>query len=67
MPEEGPDTNNGRPYNLSPVKYDKRADKYLYGINATSLPIVEEPVTLTVWRGLNSTVMQGWDECEAFK
>ncbi len=37
MPEEGPDTNNGRPYNLIPVKYDNRADKYLYGINATKL------------------------------
>lgn len=66
-PEWGPNTNNGRPYNLEPVKYDSRADKYLYGINATILPIVEEPVTIDIWRSFNSTVMQGLDECETFK
>jgi len=64
---EGKDTNNGRPYNLKPVKYDSRKDKYLNGINATVLSITEEPVTLVVWRSFTSTVMQGLDECEVFK
>ena len=67
MPEEGPDTNNGRPYNLTPVKYDNRADKYLNGINATKLPIVEEPITLVIWESFNSTVMQGLEESEVYK
>lgn len=64
---EGKDTNNGRPYNLQPVKYDSRQDKYLNGINATVLPITEEPVEITVWRQFTSTVMQGLDESEVFK
>ena len=64
---EGPDTNNGRPYNLNPVKYDTRDDKYLTGINATKLPITEDDVTITLWRGFTSTVMQGLDESEFFK
>lgn len=64
---EGKDTNNGRPYNLEPVKYDSRDDKYLNGINATVLPITEEPVTLVVWRSFTSTIMESLDECEVFK
>lgn len=66
-PSEGKDTNNGRPYNLNPVKYDSRDDHYLNGINATILPVTDEPVTITIWRGFSSTVMEGLDECEAFK
>ena len=65
--EEGPNTNNGRPYNLEPAKWDTRDDKYLYGINATKLPVTDEPVTLILWRSFNSTVMQGLDESEVFK
>lgn len=59
--------NNGRPYNITPTKYDTRADKYLNGINATKLPVTDKPVTLTVWRGFSSTIMQGLDESEVFK
>jgi putative aldouronate transport system substrate-binding protein len=66
-PVEGAATNNGYPYNLTPVKYDSRADKYLYGINATVLPIVDGDFTMEIWRNFSSTVMQGLDECEAFK
>ncbi|MBZ4666033.1 extracellular solute-binding protein [Mahella sp.] len=66
-PPEGKDTNNGRPYNLEPVKWDNRNDRYLNGINATILPVTEEPVTIKYWRSFNSTVMQGLDECEVFK
>ena len=64
---EGKDTNNGRPYNLNPAKYDTRDDKYLNGINATKLPITEDDATLTIWRGFSSTIMQGLDESEFFK
>ncbi len=66
-PAEPEGDNNGRPYNLDPVKYDSRADKYLNGINATKLPVTKEPVTISIWRGFSSTVMQGLDECEVFK
>lgn len=65
-PPEGAATNNGVPYNLQPVKYDSRDDKYLYGINGTVLPIAEG-LTIDIWREFNSTVMQGQDECEAMK
>lgn len=64
---EGSNTNNGRPYNLSPVKYDTRNDRYLNGINATKLPVTDKPVTLVIWRGFNSNVMKGLDESEFFK
>jgi len=64
---EGPNTNNGRPYNLEPLKWDSRDDRYLYGINATKLPVTDKPVTLVIWRSFNSNVMQGLDECEVFK
>jgi putative aldouronate transport system substrate-binding protein len=67
MPEEGPDTNNGRPYNLAPVKYDNRQDKYLNGINATKLPVTTDDVTLVIWQSHNSTVMQELSESEAYK
>lgn len=66
-PPEGKDTNNGRPYNLEPVKWDNRNDRYLNGINATILPVTDKPVTIKIWRGFSSTVMQGLDECEVFK
>ena len=66
-PKQGPNTNNGRPYNLVPMKHDSRAQKYLFGINGTVLPIVETPITIDIWRSFNSTVMQGLDECETFK
>ena len=64
---EGNDTNNGRPYNLEPVSYDSRSDRYLNGINGTKLPITKDPATLVVWRGFSSTVMQDLNECEVFK
>jgi putative aldouronate transport system substrate-binding protein len=66
-PPEGKDTNNGRPYNLEPVKWDNRNDRYLNGINATILPVTDKPVTIKYWRGFSSTVMQGLDESEVFK
>lgn len=69
VPAEGQDTNNGRPYNLTPTAYDSRDDIYLNGINATILPVVDEgeDVTITIWREFSSTVMQGMDESEAIK
>lgn len=66
-PAEGKDTNNGRPYNVKPTKYDTRADMYLNNGNQTVLPIVQEPVTIDVWRSFNSTVMTSPGEGEAFK
>lgn len=66
-PTEGKDTNNGRPYNTEPVKYDTRDDKYLNGINASVLPLVDEPTTIKVWQGFSSTIMQGADECLVFQ
>ncbi len=65
--QEGKDTNNGRPYNLTPAYYDSRADKYKNGINATVLPITDEVTTITVWRSFSSTVMQSMDECLAIE
>lgn len=41
-----------------------------FGTNATQLPLVKEgddPVTLKVWRGFSSTVMEGWDDCLVFE
>lgn len=61
------DNNNGRPYNLTPVKNDTRADKYLNNINGTKLPVTDKPVTISIWRGFSSTIMQGLDQCEVFK
>ncbi len=66
-PVQGGDNNNGRPYNITPVKNDTRADKYLNNINGTKLPVTDKPVTITIWRGFSSTVMKGLDECEVFK
>ncbi len=66
-PAEGKDTNNGRPYNLTPYKYDTRADKYLNGINASILPITEEVTTISMWQSFNSRIMKGLDECEVYK
>jgi len=66
-PKEGKDTNNGRPYNLSKVKYDSRQDKYLNGINATILPIVDELTEFTFWMPFSSTVLSNFNDCEVFK
>ncbi len=67
-PPIGADTNNGRPYNPDkPMAWDSRDKKYLFGVNATILPVVEKPMTIDIWRSFNSTVMQGLDECETFK
>lgn len=66
-PAEGKDTNNGRPYNLEPVKYDNRNDKYLNGINATILPVTDDEIVIDVWCAFSSTVMQGLDECRVFQ
>ena len=66
-PAIGGDNNKGRPYNLTPTKYDSRDMKYLTSINGTKLPISDKTVTLTVWRGFSSTIMKGLDESEVFK
>lgn len=45
-------------------------NRQTFGTNATELPLVKEgdaPVTLKVWRGFNSTVMDGWDDCLVFQ
>ena len=63
-PPEGKDTNNGRPYNLSKVAYDNRQDKYLNGINATILPIVEEPITIRIRMPFSSTVTTDVNDTE---
>ena len=66
-PAEGKDTNNGRPYNLTKVAYDTRQDKYLNGINATILPIVDEPVEIIVWVPWSSTALVDLNDSEVFK
>ena len=66
-PPEGKDTNNGRPYNLTKIAWDNRQDKYLNGINATILPIAEEPLTVTIWLPFSSTVITDVNETELFK
>ncbi len=65
--EEGADTNNGRPYNLTPVAYDSRNDEYLNGINATVLPVVDEPLEINVWMQFSSTVIQSMADNLAFQ
>ena len=66
-PPEGKDTNNGRPYNLSLVNYDGRKDIYLNGINATILPIVDQPTTINIWLPFSSTVVTDVNDTEVFK
>ena len=67
-PEEGPDTNNGRPFNLRPMAWDNRdTDRFLHGINATVLPIAQEPVEIEFWRGFGSTIMTSLNESEVFE
>ena len=66
-PPEGKDTNNGRPYNLTKVAWDNRQDKYLNGINATILPLVEEPLTISIWLPFTSTVITDVNDTEVFK
>ena len=38
-----------------------------YGSDLTELPIVEEPLTIQVWRSFSSTVMDTLAYCETFK
>ena len=38
-----------------------------YGADLTQLPIVEEPLTIDVWRRFSSTVMDSLADCEVFK
>jgi len=66
-PPEGKDTNNGRPYNLELKNWDGRQEKYLNGINATILPIVEQPLTITIWLPFSSTVVTDVNDTEVFK
>ena len=66
-PPEGKDTNNGRPYNLTKMNWDGRQEKYLNGINATILPIVEEPLKIDIWLPFSSTVVTDVNETEVFK
>jgi putative aldouronate transport system substrate-binding protein len=66
-PPEGPDTNNGRPFNRTPMAWDNRdTTRFLHGVNLTILPIVEEPQTIEIWRGFSSTVISGFHESEPF-
>ena len=68
MPAEGPDTNNGRPFNLVPIAWDGRdTGRFLHGINATVLPIAQEPVEVEFWRGFGSTIMTSLNESEVFQ
>jgi len=67
-PPEGADTNNGRPFNISPVAYDNRnANRFLHGVNMTILPIVEEPVEIELWRPFSSTVITSLNESEVWQ
>ena len=69
-PPEGADTNNGRPFNLSPVAWDTRdTSRYLNGINATILPIVDNvgDLEIEIWFPFNSTIMTTMDESEVFQ
>ena len=66
-PPEGKDTNNGRPYNLTLTAWDNRQEKYLNGINATILPIVDEPLTIRIWLPFSSTVVTDVNDTEVFK
>ena len=66
-PPEGKDTNNGRPYNLTKVAYDNRNTIYLNGINATILPIVDEPAQFTAWMPFSSTALTDLNDSEVFK
>ena len=38
-----------------------------YGADLTQLPIVEEPLTIDVWRRFSSTIMGSLADCEVFK
>ena len=38
-----------------------------YGADLTQLPIVEEPLTIDVWRRFSSTIMDSLADCEVFK
>ena len=68
LPPEGPDTNNGRPFNATPVAWDDRdPDRFLHGVNLTVLPIVNEPVEIELWRGFSSTVIQNLNESEVWQ
>lgn len=69
-PETPGEVESQYPYNLQPEKYDSRADKYLYGINATKLPLVKEgdkEVVVDVWKSFNSTVIQSFSDSLVFQ
>ena len=69
-PPEGANTNNGRPFNLTPIAWDTRdVSRYLNGINATILPIVPElgDLEVEIWFPFSSTVMTGMYESEVFQ
>lgn len=38
-----------------------------FGSDLTELPIVDEPLTIQVWKSFSSTVMESYEECEVFK
>ena len=70
QPPEGANTNNGRPFNLTPIAWDSRnVDRYLNGINATILPIVENEgdLVIEIWFPFSSTIMSSMDESEVFQ
>jgi len=67
VPAEGADTNNGRPFNSTPIAWDGRdTSRYLHGVNLTILPIVNEPLTIDLWRPFSSTVISSLEESEVW-
>ena len=38
-----------------------------FGADLTELPITTEDITIDVWRGFSSTIMDSLAECEVFK
>ena len=68
FPAIGRDTNNGRPFNPTEKEnWDGRHERFLHGVNATVLPIVEDPVTLILWQSFSSPIMESLHESYFFK
>jgi len=68
LPPEGPDTNNGRPFNATPTAWDDRdTNRFLHGVNLTVLPIVSEPVEIELWRSFSSTVITTLEDSEVWQ
>ena len=68
LPPEGPDTNNGRPFNAVPLAWDDRdTNRFLHGVNMTVLPLADEIVEVEFWRGFSSTIIQSLNESEVFE